>query len=90
MIAKLVHSKDLKLAQEFKSMCDEYGITCEIYDSTYTKEKKKGFKVKGSFSSRLDPFIGIYNDNGVPIKGFYTEACECNIKNFKEFVNKNA
>lgn len=86
MIAKLVHNEDLEFSNNFKSICEQNDISYEIYDMRYTADKKKGFKIKGAFSARLDPFIGIYRDDGTHLKGFYSEANECTLSNFKEFI----
>lgn len=62
------------------------GFKYEVLDNKYTLDKKKGFKVKGAFSARLDPFVGIYK-NKKPIKGFYTEAEECKVDNIINYLN---
>ena len=51
----------------------------------FLKERKKGYKIKGSFSARLNPFIGVYN-NDKPVKGFYSEANECTIDNITKYL----
>lgn len=87
MIVKLVHDNNLDLAKDFQSICNEFTVESEVYDMRYTTDKKKGFKVKGAFSARLDPFIGVYNSDNQPIKGFYSEAEECSIDNLYNYLN---
>ena len=87
MIIKLIHNDDKVLANKFKEFADYLKITYEIYNMRYTSDKKKGFKVKGSFSARMDPFIAIYDKDGRPIKGLYSEAGECTIDNLEKYIS---
>lgn len=89
MLIKIVYNSEIhyqfyiellnRLKKEFPD------IIIEDYDSKYLKDKKKGFKIKGSFSSRLEPFVGIYEDKK-PIKGFYSEANECTVDNIIKYL----
>ena len=38
------------------------------------KERKNAFKIMGHFASKKPPFVGIYDDSGKALKGFYSEA----------------
>lgn len=88
MVLKLVYNECEALLNELLSVRDKYDFTLEAYDSRYLTERKKGYKVKGAFSARLDPFVGVYDDEGKPIKGFYSEANECNINNIIKYLEK--
>lgn len=89
MVLKIVYNSEVQskfyeeLIESLKSYPD---LEIESYDSKYLKDKKKGYKVKGAFSSRLDPFVGIYTDK--PIKGFYSEANECTVKNIINYLDE--
>ncbi len=63
-------------------------IKYSSFDAKYTKERKKSYRVKGAFSARLDPFVGIYENNN-PIKGFYSEANECTLDNIINYIKTN-
>lgn len=58
----------------------------EVYDGKFSDTRKKGYKIKGKFGARLDPFVGVFIDD-VPVKGFYSEALECNINNIKSYID---
>ena len=45
--------------------------TIEFYN-TNTKEGRKGYKIKGEWGARKNPFV-LLEDNGKPIKAFYSE-----------------
>lgn len=64
-------------------------IQYSSFDSKYTKERKKSYRIKGAFSARLDPFVGIYDINHNPIKGFYSEANECILDNIINYIKTN-
>lgn len=88
MIVKLVHNDDPIFSKLFEDVCNEHNIIYEIYDLRYLSDRKKGYKVKGAFSARLDPFIGIYNDENQPIKGLYSEVGDCTISKFNEYLTQ--
>lgn len=71
-----------KMLEEFPDIKME-----EVYDSKFSDTKKKGYKIKGKFGARLDPFVGVFVDN-IPVKGFYSEVSECNIDNIKTYLNE--
>lgn len=87
MILKIVYNSDLH-ESFYKELCqflDANSIKYESYDSKFLKDRKKGYKVKGAFSARLDPFVGVYK-NDSPIKGFYSEVKECTVNNIIEYL----
>ena len=45
--------------------------TIEFYNIN-TKDGKKGYKIKGEWGARKNPFV-LLEDNGKPIKAFYSE-----------------
>jgi len=71
-----------KMLEEFPDIKME-----EAYDSKFSDTRKKGYKIKGKFGARLDPFVGVFRDD-IPIKGFYSEVSECNINNIKQYLNE--
>lgn len=71
-----------KMLEEFPDIKME-----EVYDSKFSDTRKKGYKIKGKFGARLDPFVGVFEDD-VPIKGFYSEVSECNIDNIKHYLHE--
>ena len=51
------------------------------------KERKKAFKVKGSYSARKNPFVVLTNYEKIPIKAFYSEAEECVLDNIEKYLD---
>lgn len=88
MIVKLVYYEDVTLKNEIESLKDKYKFTFEYYDTKYSLDRRKGFRVKNAFSALLEPFVGVFTDDNKPIKGFYSEAKECTINNIKEYINE--
>lgn len=43
------------------------------FDMNYYSDKKKGYKLKGAWGAKLNPFILVEKD-GHPIKCYYTES----------------
>lgn len=91
MIIKIVYNSDLHNNFYYDLLNKLHDITIETYDMKYTTDTKKGFKVKGAFGAKLEPFVGIYSDEGNILKGFYSEVSECNIDNIINYLygNKN-
>lgn len=80
MLLKIVTSEDINdLKNVFSNI--------EHYDPNIYKDRKKAFKLKGSYGARLDPFAVILED-GEPIKAFYSEANECTIDNIINYVRE--
>lgn len=78
---------DPKFCTEIIDLQSEFPITVETYDSRYFDTKKKGYlKCKSAFAAKKDPFVGIWKD-GIPMKGFYSEANECTIDNVKQYLS---
>lgn len=87
MIIKIVYNSenDSSFYKELIELLDSCNIKYTSYDSKYIKDRKKGYTVKGAFSARLDPFVGVYEDSN-PIKGFYSEARECTVDNIRKYL----
>lgn len=91
MIIKIVYNSDdtpnfyNNLTVEINSKFP--GLKVESYDVKYLKDRKKAFRTKGTFSARLDPFVGIFSDDKKPLKGFYSEANECKINDIISYLN---
>lgn len=61
-------------------------VEAVLQDGKYSDTRKKAFQIKNKFGAIIDPFVGIkINDQFV--KGFYSEANECNISNIEEYLN---
>lgn len=52
-------------------------VTLESFHENIFKERKKAFKLKGSYSARISPFAILIDDNNKVIKAFYSEVMEC-------------
>lgn len=50
--------------------------------------KSKGFKLKGAWGARLNPFIAIF-DKDKMIKGIYREASKDPVKDLIDYLNGN-
>ena len=87
IIVKIVYDSnmDTKFQEELVNNLPE-DVSVEIHDMAYTKSRKTGFKVKGAFSARLNPFVGIYKDKEI-LKGFYSEdAKNFSVNNIINFI----
>ena len=89
MIIKIVYNSDYKSQFDFyyDLINKLHDITIESYDTRYTADAKKGIKIRGAFGARLEPFVGIYSDEGKILKGFYTEVLECKVDNIINYLN---
>ena len=65
---------------------DNDSLTFNFIDITTKKGKKDGWALKNFFGAIKDPFIMCYN-NGVPIKGFWSEASDNVIDNLISYLN---
>jgi len=86
MILKICYN-DSKFFESVKSICNN--IKVEGYDETNYKEKKKAYKIKGSYSARMTPFMLLLDDDEKYIKAFYSEAKECTLDNLKHYLDSN-
>lgn len=86
MVIRIVYNSEIHSIKDIIDELNQRHIKYELFDNNYSKDKKKGYKIKGAFSARLDPFMGVYDDNGNPIKGFYSEASECNLANLIKYL----
>lgn len=85
LTVKLVYNEKCKHLVEELTRFDGYCFNLETYDEEHYKERKLGFKIKGSCGAKELPFIAVY-DKGELVKAFYTEANECNLKNILEWI----
>ena len=88
MVIKIVYNSEIHNIKDIIDELNTRHIKYEVYDNYYTKERKKGFKSNGAYSARLDPFIGVHQ-NDTPIKGFYSEASECTLNNLIKYLNES-
>ena len=81
---------EVKLVYDNNTNLNEIGdylqspIFCLI-DMTTSKGQKEGYKLKGHWGAKLNPFAIVYQDNK-PIKAFYSEA-EDVISNLINYLN---
>lgn len=87
MIIKIVYNSDLHNKFYYELLNKLHDITIETYDMKYTTDAKKGFKVKGTFGARLEPFVGLYTDEEKILKGFYSEASQCTIDSIINYLD---
>lgn len=89
MIIKIVYNSDYKSQFDFyyDLINKLHDITIESYDTKYTSDSKKGIKIRGTFGARLEPFVGIYSDDGKILKGFYSEISECKVDNIINYLD---
>lgn len=57
------------------------------YNESAFKSRNKAFKLKGGWSARRTPFALITDEEGNPLKAFYSEAEECTIDNIKFYLD---
>lgn len=60
----------------------------ESYNEDLFKERKDAFALKGAWGARKTPFAILYTDDGIPVKGFYSEVGECTVDNIKNYLNE--
>lgn len=89
MVIRIVYNSEIHNIKDIIDELNQRHIKYELFDNNYSKDKKKGYKVKGAFSARLDPFMGVYDDNDKPIKGFYSEVSECTLSNLIKFLDED-
>ena len=63
--------KQIEKVREFNND----SLTFNFIDTNTKKGRREGWALKNFFGARKDPFIMCYN-NGVPIKGFWSEASD--------------
>lgn len=85
MKVEIVYNSDIKKIKE----ADYPSVSFSFIDERTLKGKKQGFKTKGHFAARLSPFIGIYDDEGKAIKGFYSETGEDVVESLIQYLNEN-
>lgn len=57
------------------------------YNESAFKSRNKAFKLKGGWSARKTPFALITDEEGNPLKAFYSEVEECTIDNIKFYLD---
>ena len=62
-------------------------VTLSEYNESVFKSRNKAFKLKGGWSARKTPFALITDEEGNPLKVFYSEAEECTIDNIKFYLD---
>ena len=55
-------------------------VELKSYHEELFKERKKSFKLKGAYGTRLCPFA-LLSIDGSPIKAFYSDTKQCTVKN---------
>ena len=85
------NSKCMDIPAIIKQLCkDNYpNIKVETYDESHYKEKIKAYKIKGSYSARMTPFMLLSKDDKSYIKAFYSEDKGCTVDNFVKFISNN-
>ena len=66
-----------KLEKELLKFKD---IELKSYHEELFKERKKSFKLKGAYGTRLCPFA-VLTIEGKPVKAFYSELNQCTVEN---------
>ena len=88
MILNLIYDNDSGyLYYSLKDLCTKKSIDFNAFNMSIYKDRKKGFKIKGGFSARLNPFAVIYNEDNEPVKAFYTEAGKCSLDEITKTLN---
>lgn len=82
---KVVYNDTIQV-EELKKLLQDYEV--EYFNDSIYKEKKLGYKVKNAFAAKKSPFVGVYKD-GKHLKGFYSEAEECNIQTIAKWLDVN-
>ena len=55
-------------------------VELKSYHEELFKERKKSFKLKGAYGTRLCPFA-VLTIEGKPVKAFYSELNQCTVEN---------
>lgn len=87
MIIKIVYNSDVHNDFYYGLIDKLRDCTVETYDVKYSDDAKKGLKVKSNFGARMNPFVGIYSNDGDILKGFYSEIAECTITNIINYLD---
>lgn len=86
MIVKITYDQNSEELLQLKK--DFPNVKFEFYNDDYYKELKKSRILKAGLGARLTPFCGIYNDEKIPIKCFYSEVKECKYELINEYINE--
>lgn len=80
-------SKDFFQATSELLKNDYSQVALSGYNENAFKSRNKAFKLKGGWSARMTPFALITDEEGNPLKAFYSEAEECTIDNIKFYLD---
>ena len=87
MTLELAYNNDiLDFKKQLEDLATIYSVTIRTYNESHYLEKKKAYRLKGSYSARLVPFV-ISKDNNHEIP-FYSESNECTLDNISEILNR--
>ena len=65
---------------------DNYDIDIECWDINHHKEKKIAISIKVAAGTRLDPFLGAYDENDEIIGAMWRESIEFTEENIDLFI----
>lgn len=82
---KIVVVKKYELDEELNQLIISYDPMFVTYDPEYNKIKAR--RILGCFAATELPFVGIYDDEMKPIKGFYSEAKQVNYNELKTYFD---
>ena len=77
--------KKSELSKELIEFFNKSKHEVEVYD--LERNKIKARMVLGCFAATELPFVGIYDDEMKPIKGFYSEAKQVNYNELKTYFD---
>lgn len=73
-----INDKCSCLIDDLNELIKGLDITLVAFNEDSYKEKKKAMGLKGSCGTRMTPFVAVFNDEDILIKGFYSDIDECN------------
>lgn len=82
---KIFIVKKSDLNKELTQLLIDCGHEVTIYDPEYNKIKAR--RILGCFAASELPFVGVYDDEMKPIKGFYSEAKQVNYNELKTYFD---
>ena len=87
MTLELAYNNDiLDFKNQLEALAAIYSVTIKAYIESHYLEQMKAYRLKGSYSARLVPFV-IFKDNNHEIP-FYSESNECTLDNISEILNR--
>lgn len=79
---KLVYDDSTNVSE----LKDSFSGIIETFNESNYHEKKKAWAIKNACGAKKNPFAAIYLDDKL-IKGFYSEANECEVKTILDWLN---